>query len=161
MGLKPRPMEESNFHRPRPLGEVRRPSGPSLWGFWAAGRMAREGPPHHGTILPARNWKRTSGWGWISVKGVHSTPSTVQPDCARTPATVTGTWQQGAKCSVRGGDAEITRSGRRAGIFDVRLFASKVDSRQSLHSAHPPSIGRWLFYMRWGAQCVTGGCGAV
>ena len=76
MGLKPRPMEESNFHRPRPLGEVRRPSGPCLWGFWAAGRMAREGPPHHGTILPARNWKRTtSGWGWISVKGVHSSLS--------------------------------------------------------------------------------------
>ena len=56
MGLKPRPMEESNLHRPRPLGEVRRPSGPILWGFWAVGRMAREGPPRYGTILPARNW---------------------------------------------------------------------------------------------------------
>ena len=39
-GLEAWPMEESNLHRPRPLGEVRRPSGPSMWGFWAAGRMA-------------------------------------------------------------------------------------------------------------------------
>ena len=73
MGLKPRPMEESNLHRPRPLGEVRRPSGPSMWGFWAAGRMAREGPPRYGTIPPARNWKRPTGeWDETSVKGADS-----------------------------------------------------------------------------------------
>ena len=73
MGLKPRPMEESNLHRPRPLGEVRRPPGPILWGFWAVGRVGREGPPRVGTILPARNWKRPTGeWDEISVKGADS-----------------------------------------------------------------------------------------
>ena len=76
MGLKPRPMEESNFHRPRPLGEVRRPSGPTLWGFWAAGRVGREGPRHDGTILPARNWKRTTGeWDVMWVRGTDSSLS--------------------------------------------------------------------------------------
>ena len=158
MGLKPRPMEESNFHRPRPLGEVRRPSGPSLWGFWAAGRMAREGPPHNMERYFPRGTgsaRRVVGAGYRSKAYIPHRPARLRAHSSHCH------WQQGAKCSVRGGDAEITRSGRRAGIFDVRLFASKVDSRQSLHSAHPPSIGRWLFYMRWGAQCVTGGCGAV
>jgi hypothetical protein len=58
-------------------------------------------------------------------------------------------WQQGTKCSVRGGDAEITMSGRRAGICDLRVFASKVASKRSRHSAHPPSIGKLPSIIRW------------
>jgi len=60
MGLKPRPMEESNLHRPRPLGEVRRTVRAKyleILGCWQdTGRMAREAPPRYGAILPARNW---------------------------------------------------------------------------------------------------------
>ena len=65
-------------------------------------------------------------------------------------------WQQGTKCNVRGGDAEIIKSGRRVGICDVRVFASKVVSKRSRHSAHPPSIRKLPSIMRWWASACGG-----
>ena len=156
MGLKPRPLEESNLHRPRPLGEVRRTVRAKYLGFWAAGRIPAGWLERPHRVMERYFPRGTGSARWLS--GMRCQSKAPTPHCpARLRAHSSPChWQQGAKCSVRGGDAESMSAGRRARIFDVRVSASKVGSRQSLHSAHPPSIGRWLFYCPVGSTVRDG-----
>ena len=150
-------VEESNPHRTSPIGRSTATVGPRICGFggywWVAGRAAERAHLIMEPYLP----RGTGSARWVSGVGYRSKANI--PHCpARLRAHSSHCqWQQGTKCSVRGGDAGITRSGRRARISDARVFASNVASKRSRHSAHPTSIGKWPSNMRWRAS-ACGGC---
>jgi hypothetical protein len=126
-GPKPRPMWRSRTPTvPRPLGEE---------------RAQRIMEPYFPRGTSSTRW--VIGVGCRSKANIPHCPLRLRAHSSHCH------WQQGTKCSVRGGDAEITMSGRRAGICDLRVFASKVASKRSRHSAHPPSIGKLPSIIRW------------
>ena len=140
-------VEESNPHRTSPIGRSTATVGPRICGFggywWVAGRAVERA--HH--IMEPYYPRGTGSARWVTGVGYRSkAPTPHRPARLRAHSSHCH-WQQGTNCNVRGGNAEITKTGRRARICDVRIFASKVASKRSRHSAHPPSIGRWLSNM--------------
>ena len=150
-------VEESNPHRTSPIGRSTATVGPRICGiggcWWVAGRAAERAQRIMEPYFP----RGTSSTRWVIGVGCRSKANIPHCPLRLRAHSSHCHWQQGTKCSVRGGDAEITMSGRRAGICDLRVFASKVASKRSRHSAHPTSIGKWPSNMRWRAS-ACGGC---
>ena len=122
------------------------------------GHRAARGHRHRVTQRPRRpRAKLVARDGWLGLNiGPRRQLLTVQRNCARTPATATGSRAQSATFEAAAQKSQFQVDERE----DVtpRVFASKVASKCLRHSAHPPPIGRWLSNIWWRASaCVAGG----